>query len=86
MISARLTNEIIRTASKVGLALHREHGRIPTLDRLVWAVLTSGEPWIEELDSERNDRYDQIATVIRDYLEANGCTTELKRPQRRKRR
>jgi hypothetical protein len=84
MISARLTNEIIRTASKVGLALHRERGHMPTLDRLVWAVLTSDEPWIEDL--ERNDRYDQIATVIRDYLEANGCTTELKRPQRRKRR
>jgi hypothetical protein len=86
VITARLTNEIRQTASKVGLAWHQERGHMPTLEHLVWAVLTSGEPWLEDLDGERNDRYDQVATVIRDYLEANGCTTELKRPQRRKRR
>jgi hypothetical protein len=80
--SADLTDQIVRVASREGLALHRAYGRMPSLTRLVEAVLAAKEPWLEQI---RGDQRGQVTTILRNHLERHGCTTALGRRRRRKR-
>jgi hypothetical protein len=82
MRSASLADEVVRAASREGLALHRAYGRMPSLDRLVNAILATGEPWLDDL---KGDRRKQVTTILREYLEKNKCITTLGK-RRRKRR
>jgi hypothetical protein len=82
MSSASLTDDIVRVASHEGLALHRAYGRMPSLSRLVDAVLSTKEPWLEHI---QGDRRGQVTTILRAHLERQGCITTLGRRRRRKR-
>jgi hypothetical protein len=81
MNSPSLSDEIVRTASRVGLELHRAYGRMPSLSRLVDAVLNTKEPWLEQI---RGDRRGQVTTILRNHLERQGFTTTLGRRRRQK--
>jgi hypothetical protein len=80
--SANLETEVVRTASREGLALHQRYGRMPSLDRLVEAVLATGEPWLAQIAGDRRER---VTAILQTYLSRNKCITTLGK-RRRKRR